>query len=377
MFTNSFLLRSLTGILALTPLINASKIIVPPEPADGPSVVQWISKADGLDNPKVLPINRTTFDWWYFDLVAQDAGLDEKLQSVVVVFWLATDGGFPPLAPYRKLGYTSVDLVQVTASFANGTVFRTFLNGSQAVFSTNGNAATGAYAGPDGKASFRGEADLSAYTVNINAPEVGVVGTIHLDSVAPPHYPGGPAKKGQNMQIAPHIGWANGIPDANGKASLLINGQKWAFKGLGYHDKNWGDAPLPTFLNSWYWGHCRLGDYSIVWFDYLDVDGKNSVSSYVSKRNKILVASTSGIKVRPFGQNSTYPPLMHTGAPTGFHIDVQIPKGTLSFNVTGDNIVGGASGALLTRWTGFVNGGLNGANDLTGTAMYEQFALAT
>lgn len=94
----------------------------------------------------------------------------------------------------------------------------------------------------------------------------------------------------------------------------------------------------------------------------------------MAKHDKIIAAGPSGIKVRPFGQNSTYPPLTSTGAPTGFHVDVKIPKGKLSFKVTGDNIVGGASSYFYTRWVGHVKGGLNGANDLTGTALYEQFA---
>jgi hypothetical protein len=183
MFTKLFSLPCLASLLALTPLVASRRIVVPPEPADGPSTVQWISKADGLDSPKVVPINRTTYEWWYFDLVSKDTDCDESLESITTVFYLSTDKGFTPLAGYWELGFTSVDLVQITASFANGTIFQTLLNASQAIFSPHGNAATGVYTGQTGTASFRGEADLSAYTVKIDAPELGIVGTLQLDSV--------------------------------------------------------------------------------------------------------------------------------------------------------------------------------------------------
>lgn len=182
-----FSLRSLARILAITPLAAASvrRVIVPPEAADKPSVVQWISKSHSLDSPKVQPINGTTYDWWYFDLVAEEAGCDEHLESVTVVFYLSTAGGFTALAGIAQLGFTSVDLVQVTASFTNGSTFETLLNASQATFSSHGDAAHGFYSGDTGRASFQGEADLSEYTVKIDAPELGIVGKIQLDSVRP------------------------------------------------------------------------------------------------------------------------------------------------------------------------------------------------
>jgi hypothetical protein len=39
------------------------------------------------------------------------------------------------------------------------------------------------------------------------------------------------------MEVGPHIGWANAIPDAASTVELTINGTKLAFAGTGYHDK--------------------------------------------------------------------------------------------------------------------------------------------
>jgi hypothetical protein len=42
---------------------------------------------------------------------------------------------------------------------------------------------------------------------------------------------------GQNLQIAPHIGWANAMPGAEADVQLNVHGEELSFTGLGYHDK--------------------------------------------------------------------------------------------------------------------------------------------
>jgi hypothetical protein len=39
------------------------------------------------------------------------------------------------------------------------------------------------------------------------------------------------------MRVAPNVGWANAIPDANSWVNLEIFGSKLKFEGYGYHDK--------------------------------------------------------------------------------------------------------------------------------------------
>jgi hypothetical protein len=38
------------------------------------------------------------------------------------------------------------------------------------------------------------------------------------------------------MEIMPHVGWSNAIPDGVAQVELEINGKKIEFKGRGYHD---------------------------------------------------------------------------------------------------------------------------------------------
>ena len=42
---------------------------------------------------------------------------------------------------------------------------------------------------------------------------------------------------GQSFELAPGLGWANAVPDANGQVNLMLNGEPLQFNGSGYHDK--------------------------------------------------------------------------------------------------------------------------------------------
>ena len=173
--------------------------------------------------------------------------------------------------------------------------------------------------------------------------------------------------------MLPHIGWANAVPDSNAEVNMYINGTALSFNGYGYHDKNWGDIPFTEATSSWYWGHGRLGPYSIVWFDALDWSGNEYVSGYVTKGSTVLEAScTSGaVTVRPYGANSAYPPIAGTNPPTGYDINFNLGSAG-TFNVT--SVVAGVQILVPNygRYIGPISGTIGGVN-YTGTALYEEF----
>jgi len=132
---------------------------------------------------------------------------------------------------------------------------------------------------------------------------------------------------------------------------------------------------------TWYWGHARVGPYSIVWFDVFDRNGVASVSAYVSKNDTIMVASCKpeSIKVRPLG-NATFPPFVGAASPKGYHIDIDMGnEGTLTANVTvkAPNI---AANDVYFRGTARVSAVIapkkGKATTETGVALFEQFQLA-
>jgi hypothetical protein len=159
-------------------------------------------------------------------------------------------------------------------------------------------------------------------------------------------------------------------------------------------------------VQTWYWGHGRLGLYSIVWFSYLALDDPTNttyVSSYVAKDGDVLVsACTSSIlAVRPFGSSNTtggrYPPRAGD-IPDGFHLEFDLGDSNnwLRVNVSVDTVVAG-DGKYYMRWTGNMTGEVvqvpsekrvdacsatqskapraTDNSALTGVAVFEQFAL--
>jgi hypothetical protein len=140
--------------------------------------------------------------------------------------------------------------------------------------------------------------------------------------------------------------------------------------------QNWGVQPFEANVNSWYWGHGRLGPYSLVWFDVLGADGNEYVSSYAALDGEIIASSCSGIKVRPVGKNSQYPPVDTTGTPEGYYISLNLPRGqVLEVNVTTTLVT--IDAGTYARYLGELSGGVQGSTVYSGVALYEQFKLTS
>ncbi|KAJ7042170.1 hypothetical protein C8F04DRAFT_1030619 [Mycena alexandri] len=343
---------------------------IPAAVGNDSSAALFTSAAADLDGAKIRPVNATAYDWWYFDVVSTDP---DSLASVVVVFYTATPGGFPFLPPSD-----SVTVAQIFVSFPNGTTFNATANADDATVITDNNVSSGEWVGSGLSWNHTG----FNYAVVVDAPDIGVQGTISFNPIAPAHYPCGPAEAGQNMQVGPGIGWSNAIPDAVSSIELTVGGTLLSFTGAGYHDKNWSNQPFTSNVGSWYWGHGRLGPYSFVWFDYLALDGTEFVSGYAAKYGTIISASceSGSISVRPTGKNAIFPPVLSTGNPSGYHITFNLEQaGTLEMDVSVLGIL--VDSAPYTRFVGNISGVIVPAgnstprNVLQGTALYEQFKL--
>ena len=127
-------------------------------------------------------------------------------------------------------------------------------------------------------------------------------------------------------------------------------------------------------FGSWFWGHARLGPYSIVWYDTLSPSGNvEKVSAFAARDNKIVAAKCNGLKVRPTGHNSTYPPGKGTGRPQHFHVNMDLgSEGTLEADVTPEQVIF-ANSVLYTRWIGRINGTVSGSDEsYQGVALFEE-----
>ncbi len=200
---------------------------IPSSPVLGTVDAQFLSNLSGLDGPKLSAINGTVFEWWYFDVVSHDLK-----SSIALTFFTDTASGFP----FSIRPSTDVTTVAISGTYPNGTLFAKQLDADKAIISTVGDGSSGLWTGND-SSGWIGTSDLSRYVVKIKAPGAGVIGCLSLKSIAPPHYPCGPAQAGENMELAPHLGWSNAVTDAEAYVEVIVDGEAFSFSGSGYHDK--------------------------------------------------------------------------------------------------------------------------------------------
>jgi hypothetical protein len=154
---------------------GSSTTVIPNAIQTGMSVAQFVSSTSGLDGPKVQPNNATSFDWWYFDAVSED-----NLSSVVIVFYLSTDLGFPFLLPGSAIS------VDIFVSFDDGTYLFFPLNdlpstAGEATVVTVGDGSSGIWASTGFQ--WTGTSNMSQYVVTIDSPALGISGSLTLNSV--------------------------------------------------------------------------------------------------------------------------------------------------------------------------------------------------
>ncbi|PVH97389.1 hypothetical protein DM02DRAFT_730602, partial [Periconia macrospinosa] len=325
----------------------------------GPSEVQFTSCASGADGPRVFPINATTFDWWYFDAVSED-----ETKALTIIFFTSSFIGFS----FDLLSAINPLNVWIFANFGNGPPLSFPVAANQVTVNTNGDGASGKWTGSGMK--FDGALDLSTYVVDLDNPLLGLKGKLSLKSRGPGHYVCGPLEEGQNTQVLPHIGWVNVMPAADATVDVTVAGKPLKFQGNGYHDKNWGDKPFTSALQSWYWGHGTFGDYNIVFFDMIDAEGENKVGGYALLNGKVIGSTcTTGLKVRPVG--TPYPPTLLAPNPNALTINMTLNDGSTLNAIVEQNAIQVDVG-LYTRWIGTIEGTVGGITS-SGSALWEQF----
>lgn len=142
------------------------------------------------------------------------------------------------------------------------------------------------------------------------------------------------------------MAWANALPDADVTVHLKIGSDTEIHlkEAYGYHDKTWWDAAFDTSIQTAYWGHARLGPWTVVWFMARGQDAKEVSSEYLVKDGMIWAArcitenATSSTKGWG-GEDFVYPMLPNTPHPKGMYFRWDLgSQGVFVANITGDGL---------------------------------------
>ena len=88
-----------------------------------------------------------------------------------------------------------------------------------------------------------------------------------------------------------YFAWLVAQPSSLATASLHTTYGDSLHIGTGYHDHNWGNAPMHKNIDNWYWGRIPIDEYRVIFTDIVPQDGNNKEHLpilYISKGDKML-----------------------------------------------------------------------------------------
>jgi hypothetical protein len=181
-----------------------------------------------------------TYEWWYFD-----AHLDDGAKLVVVFFTKNFTDINRPLAP----------MIRIDLDLPNGTSYNKISDLKPEAYTASRDRCDVRI----GDNFFRG--DLHRYTITARIEDLGV--DVTLTGEVPAWRPGT-----GHLYFGPHddheFDWLPAVPQGAVDATYSVGGETHTASGVGYHDHNWGNAPMNSLINHWYWARGQAGPYTTV-----------------------------------------------------------------------------------------------------------------
>ncbi|WP_219906471.1 lipocalin-like domain-containing protein [Arthrobacter woluwensis] len=192
---------------------------------------------DGL---RTDPTQSGQYEWWYFD-----AHLDDG-STLVVTFYTKPfadpSGGLQPM-------------ITINLDLPDGRTLNKTANFDPAAFTASADGCDVRIAGN------RFSGDLHEYTIAATIEDVSV--DVRLVGQTEPWRPAtGHIFYGDDESLM--FAWLPSVPYGHVTATYTVEGTTVSTEGNGYHDHNWGNAPLMKVVNNWYWGRGKAGPYTFI-----------------------------------------------------------------------------------------------------------------
>jgi predicted secreted hydrolase len=295
---------------------------------------------------------RGTYEWWYFDFSLDDG-------STLVVVFLTKDFTRPnaPLSPVVTFSFDGSDGTNVSRAV---TAEASDFSAAKDRCDVRIGACTAA-------------GNLRDYTVHYEDADVSA--DLRLAGTVPAWRPGtGHAFFGEERFFA----WLPSVPRGTVEGTLSIGGATRIVTGVGYHDHNWGNAPLLDLVHDWYWGRARIGDYTVISSTITATDryGGAALPVFMLARGDAIIADDAA-KVR-FSADDVFTDTL-TGKPVAGRLVYEYEDGSRRYRITylrATDLVRTMFVDLLTGFKRFLArlAGFDGAYlRFAGTATLERF----
>ena len=266
-------------------------------------ISQW---EDGLrTNP-----HEESFEWWYFDCALEDGS------KLTVEFHTKPPHLSPsePLTPFVSLTLDRPDGSNVSRAFSG-----TPEEFSAAAERCDVRIGTNTFAG-----------DLRDYEIHVDID--GVVADLKLRGEVPSWRPAtGHVFCGEQQEK--FVAWLPSVPRGAVEGSLVIEGEPMAVSGVGYHDHNWGNAPLRKLIDHWYWGRARIGEYTVVTLNFISHadQGANRHPAFMLAKGEEIVACGEQQDIA-FAATEIHPNET-TGVPVADSVRYRVSRGSSDYAV--------------------------------------------
>lgn len=253
--------------------------------------------ADGVevweDGYRAAKAADSTFEWWYFDCQFDDGS------TLVVTF-----SNKPHTDPSGPLTPTLL----VIRQFPDGTRYHvspTFPASEFSASETRCDVRIGA-------STVAG--DLETYDMHIETDDL--VADVKITRQAPSWRPGaGVTYFGSSKEH--FLAWVVPVPYGTVTATVTEKGSTTSHTGSAYHDHNWGNHLMGSFLDHWFWGRAHVGDYSIVYVrmttkGFLGLGSLNIPTFFLAKGDTIITDDLLPLRLTTSGDvngpgHQTYP----------------------------------------------------------------------
>ncbi|KAJ7780862.1 hypothetical protein DFH07DRAFT_1023032 [Mycena maculata] len=323
-------------------------------------------------------------EWWWGHAIAEPIGSNPPA-AFQFLFYQGYPFAFGPPVPTEPEFY-----IVINGFFPNGTQFAATIPATSGTVTAVGQEVTGTWGGAGG---FKGSADLSTFTITLDASEYGFEGTLKLTSNAPHHFgcntttdayfdsivPADAVLSDAESVLFTQLGWAATIPGSVSEVDMTINGTRLSFTGQGYHDANWSPGPLNAVVSSWFFGTAQVGDYDL---SYISVTPANSTkilnTGYLSRNGVTLQnqCSLDGTKttdhsiITPYGLE--HDAISGVDVPTGYIIQYVLANGEqFEFNLSSIAGAQNPDQTVYHRWVGRASGGKVGEAPGSGLTVFE------
>ena len=183
----------------------------------------------------------STFEWWYFDCQFEDGS------TLVVTF-----SNKPHTAPSGPITPTLLVIRQQP----DGSSVHLEPSYTEDEFSASTEGCDVRIA----RSTVRG--DLAHYALHVEAD--GIVADVVIEREAPSWRPGAGFSYFDKSKTS-YLAWVVPVPYGSVTATITEGGATKELAGSAYHDHNWGNRLMGSFLDHWFWGRAHIGDYSLVY----------------------------------------------------------------------------------------------------------------